>query len=338
MKPYVPIRRKHELGIARLNRLRALGLALVAMLCVAITAYAQTYPARPISLVCPFAPGGSADIMARLIAQKLSDGLNVPVVVENWPGAGGIVGANYVAKSRPDGYTLLQVTGAYPAAAALAVNAPFDVVKDMSMVSLVTSYPFIINVPSNSPFQNFAEFLAFAKANPGKLNYSSSGIGSIGHLSAELMNNLGGIETVNIPTKGGTTALCELLAGRVDFMFEAPTLSLSYIKGGKLKALASTGKERYKPMPELPAVAESLKGYETQSFIGVGAPSGTPDAVIQLLNQEIRKFVAQPDTLKRLTDLGGEPQTTSPEEMHRFVSAEYQKWRQVISQRKIERQ
>jgi tripartite-type tricarboxylate transporter receptor subunit TctC len=143
--------------------------------------------------------------MARLIAQKLSDGLNVPVVVENRPGAGGMVGANCVAKSRPDGYTLLQVTGAYPAAAALAVNAPFDVVKDMSMVSLVTSYPFIINVPSNSAFQNFAEFLAFAKANPGKLNYSSSGIGSIGHLSAKLMNNLGGIETVHIPTKGGNT-------------------------------------------------------------------------------------------------------------------------------------
>lgn len=204
-------------------------------------AWAQAYPARNITLVCPFAPGGSADILARLIAQKLSEGLNVPVVVENRPGAGGMVGANFVAKAKPDGYTLLQITGAYPAASALASAPQFDAVKDMTMVSMVTSYPFIINVPPNAPFQTFTEFLAYAKAHPGKLNYSSSGIGSIGHLSAELMNALGNIETVHIPTKGGTTALSELLAGRVDFMFEAPTLSLSYIKSGKLKALASTG-------------------------------------------------------------------------------------------------
>ncbi|NBY71748.1 MAG: tripartite tricarboxylate transporter substrate binding protein, partial [Betaproteobacteria bacterium] len=189
-------------------------------------AWAQAYPTRTITLVCPFAPGGSADIMARLIAQKLGEGLNVPVVVENRPGAGGMVGANFVAKAKPDGYTLLQITGAYPAASALASAPQFDAVKDMTMVSMVTSYPFIINVPPNAPFQTFTEFLAYAKANPGKLNYSSSGIGSIGHLSAELMNALGNIETVHIPTKGGTTALSELLAGRVDFMFEAPTLSL----------------------------------------------------------------------------------------------------------------
>ena len=301
-------------------------------------AWAQAYPTRTITLVCPFAPGGSADIMARLIAQKLGEGLNVPVVVENRPGAGGMVGANFVAKAKPDGYTLLQITGAYPAASALASAPQFDAVKDMSMVSMVTSYPFIINVPPNAPFQTFTEFLAYAKAHPGKLNYSSSGIGSIGHLSAELMNALGNIETVHIPTKGGTTALSELLAGRVDFMFEAPTLSLSYIKSGKLKALASTGKERYKPMQDLPAVAETLAGYETISFIGVGAPAGTPDAIVQQLNNEIRKFVAQADTARRLTELGGEPQTSSPDEMNRFVANEFRKWRQVINQRKIERQ
>jgi tripartite-type tricarboxylate transporter receptor subunit TctC len=249
-----------------------------------------------------------------------------------------MVGANFVAKAKPDGYTLLQITGAYPAASALASAPQFDTVKDMSMVSMVTSYPFIINVPPNAPFQTFTEFLAYAKAHPGKLNYSSSGIGSIGHLSAELMNALGNIETVHIPTKGGTTALSELLAGRVDFMFEAPTLSLSYIKSGKLKALASTGKERYKPMQDLPAVAETLAGYETISFIGVGAPAGTPDAIVQQLNNEIRKFVAQADTARRLTELGGEPQTSSPDEMNRFVANEFRKWRQVINQRKIERQ
>lgn len=324
--------------LVRLKGTWLLPLVLFAAPALIPKAWAQAYPTRTITLVCPFAPGGSADIMARLIAQKLGEGLNVPVVVENRPGAGGMVGANFVAKAKPDGYTLLQITGAYPAASALASAPQFDAVKDMTMVSMVTSYPFIINVPPNAPFQTFTEFLAYAKANPGKLNYSSSGIGSIGHLSAELMNALGNIETVHIPTKGGTTALSELLAGRVDFMFEAPTLSLSYIKSGKLKALASTGKERYKPMQDLPAVAETLAGYETISFIGVGAPAGTPDAIVQQLNNEIRKFVAQTDTAKRLTELGGEPQTSTPEEMNRFVANEFRKWRQVITQRKIDRQ
>ncbi|NBW79078.1 MAG: tripartite tricarboxylate transporter substrate binding protein [Betaproteobacteria bacterium] len=324
--------------LVRLKGTWLLPLVLFAAPALIPKAWAQAYPTRTITLVCPFAPGGSADIMARLIAQKLGEGLNVPVVVENRPGAGGMVGANFVAKAKPDGYTLLQITGAYPAASALASAPQFDAVKDMTMVSLITSYPFIINVPPNAPFQTFTEFLSFARANPGKLNYSSSGIGSIGHLSAELMNALGNIETVHIPTKGGTTALSELLAGRVDFMFEAPTLSLSYIKSGKLKALASTGKERYKPMQDLPAVAETLAGYETISFIGVGAPAGTPDAIVQQLNNEIRKFVAQTDTAKRLTELGGEPQTSTPEEMNRFVANEFRKWRQVITQRKIDRQ
>jgi len=310
----------------------------VFMVVLPAPAWAQAYPSRTITLVCPFAPGGSADIMARLIGQKLSEGLSVPVVVENRPGAGGMVGSAFVAKAKPDGYTLLLVTGAYPAAAALAKTHQFDYTKDLAMVSMVTSYPFIVNVPANAPFKSFSELLTYAKNNQGKLNYATSGIGSISHLSAELMNVMGGIETVHIPTKGGTSALSELLGGRVDLIFEAPTLSLPLIKSGKLRALASTGHERYKAMPELPTVAESLPGYEVYSFIGLAATGGTPEPIVNALNSEVRKMVSNPEVSRRLRELGGEPQVNSAAEMSAYVSNELKKWRQVIDGRKIERQ
>jgi tripartite-type tricarboxylate transporter receptor subunit TctC len=258
-------------------------------------------------------------------------------VVENRAGAGGMVGATHVAKAKPDGHTLLLVTGAYPAAAALSTAPAFDPIKDMAMVSLVTAYPFIINVPANSAFKTFPDLVAHAKKNPGSLNYATSGVGSISHLSAELMNAMASIETVHIPTKGGNTALSETLAGRVDFLFEAPTLSLPFIKSGKLRALAATGRERYKPMPELANVSEALPGYEVYSFIALGVTGGTPDAVVQYLNAEMRKIVGQADVVRRLVELGGEPQANSPDEMNRYVASELRKWRQVIDSRKIER-
>lgn len=205
------------------------------------------------------------------------------------------------------------------------------------MVSLVTAYPFIINVPANSAFKTFPDLVAHAKKNPGSLNYATSGVGSISHLSAELMNAMASIETVHIPTKGGNTALSETLAGRVDFLFEAPTLSLPFIKSGKLRALAATGRERYKPMPELANVSEALPGYEVYSFIALGVTGGTPDAVVQYLNAEMRKIVGQADVVRRLVELGGEPQANSPDEMNRYVASELRKWRQVIDSRKIER-
>ena len=322
-------------------RARRLALGGLAAVLFASSAWAQApagYPARTLTLVCPFAAGGSADIMARLLAQKLGEVLGTAVVVENRPGAGGLVGAAAVARAKPDGHTLLLVTGAYPAAAALATNASFDALKDVTMISMVTSYPFIINVPAQSPFRTFSEFLAHARKNPGALNYASSGVGSIGHLSAELMNAMAGIETVHIPTKGGNTALSEALAGRVDYLFEAPTLSLNFIKTGKLRALAATGRERYKPMPDLVNVSESLTGYEVLSFIGLGATGGSPDAVVQYLNTQLRKVLEQPEMSRRLLELGGEPQSSTPEEMNRYVAAELRKWRQVIDTRKIERQ
>ncbi len=313
-------------------------LALVGLLSslVLTSAWAQKYPLRALTLVCPFAAGGSADIMARLVAQKLGESLGVPVVVENRPGAGSAVGSNLVAKAKPDGYTLLLITGAYPAQAALTKAPLFDPLRDIAMVSMVSSYPFIVNVNPASPFRSFAELLAYARANPGKLNYASSGIGSIGHLSSELLNVMAGTEIVHIPTKGGNVALTELLAGRIDFLLEAPTLSLPYIQSGKLRALAVTGKERSKSLADLPTVAESLPGYDVISFIGLGTTSGTPEPILAQLSAEMKKIIEHPDTAKRLQDLGGEPQASIPEEIKRFVEQEFRKWRKVVDVRKIE--
>ena len=299
---------------------------------------AQPFPARTIVLVCPFAPGGSADIMARLVAQKLAESLGAAVVVENKPGAGSAVGSTYVARARPDGHTLILLTGAYPAQAALTVAPQFDPLKDIAMVSMISTYPFLVNVLPDAPFKTVAELIAHARANPGRLNYSTAGVGSIHHLSSELFNAMAGTEIVHIPTKGGNAALTELLSGRIQVLFEAPTLSLPYIRSGKLRALAVTSREAYKPLPDLPLVADTLPGYDVISFIGVGATGGTPEAVLATLNRALVKIIEQPDTARRLAELGGDPQSSSPEELLRFVEREYRKWRNVIEVRKIERQ
>ncbi len=308
------------------NLLRSVPLLLLlAVSATSSSVWAQKYPSRAITLVCPFPPGGSADILARLAGQKLSEALGVPVIVENKAGAGGGVGSAYVAKAKPDGYTLLEVTGGYPALAAISTNPQFDSMRDITMVSLITAYPFFVNVAADSPFRTVGELVAFARANPGKLNYSTSGVGSIHHLSSELFNAMAGTEIVHIPTKGGNVALTELLGGRIDVLFEAPTLSLPFIKSGKLRALGVTSRERWKALPDVPVVADTLAGYEVSSFIGLGAPAGTPDAVIALLNRELRKIVDSPEVARRLIELGGEPRSSAPDEMQRYVEQEFRK-------------
>lgn len=323
-----------------MSRLRSILTAAVAVLsAVAVSpATAQKYPSRPITLVCPFAPGGSADIMARLLARALSDATGQSVIVENKAGLGSTLGSAYAAKQKPDGYTLLLITGAYPVQAAMLKSLPFDPITDIAMVSLVTSYPFVLTVLPSSPIRSLADLIAQAKANPGKLNYSSSGIGSVHHLSSELFNSMAGTEMVHIPLKGGSGPLTELMAGRVDALFEATTLTLPYIKSGKLRALAVTSRERAKSLPEVPPVHDTLPGYEVISFIGLGATGGTPAPIIGQLNAEVRRIVEAPDDYKRLVELGGEPRASSAEEMKSFVEREIGKWKAVVESRKIERQ
>lgn len=301
-------------------------------------ALAQPYPSKPVKLVTPFPPGGSADVIARLAAQKLGEALGQPVVVDNRAGAGGVVGNDYAAKQPPDGYTLLLITGAYPVQAAMLKSLPFDPRADIAMVSLLTTYPFVISVRPDSPLKSVGDLIAQAKANPGKLNYPSSGIGTVHHLSGELFNAMAGTEIFHVPFRGGAGPLTEVLAGRVDILLEAMTLSIGQIQAGKLRALAVTSRGRWKALPDVPAVHETLPGYEVISFIGLGATGGTPAPIIERMNGEVRKMLDSADGNKRFVDLGGEPRASSPEEMKSFIEREIAKWREVIAARKIERQ
>ncbi len=301
-------------------------------------ALAQPYPSKPIKLVTPFPPGGSADVIARLTAHKLGEALGQPVVVDNRGGAGGVVGNDYAAKQPPDGYTLLLITGAYPVQAAMLKSLPFDPLADIAMVSLLTTYPFVISVRPDSPLKSGGDLIAQAKAHPGKLNYPSSGIGTVHHLSGELFNAMAGTEIFHVPFRGGAGPLTEVLTGRVDILLEAMTLSIGQIQSGKLRALAVTSRSRWKALPDVPAVHETLPGYEVISFIGLGATGGTPAPIIDRVNGEVRKMLDSADGNKRFVDLGGEPRASSPEEMKSFIEREIAKWREVIALRRIERQ
>src|SRR5258708_5260081 len=207
-------------------------------------AFAQSFPSKPLKLVPPSPPGGSADVIARLAAQRLSENIGQPVVVDNRGGAGGLTGTEYAAKQPPDGYTLVLITGAYPVQAAMLKSMPFDPLADVAMVSLLTSYPFVISVRPDSPFRTLGDLIATATANPGKLNFPSSGIGTVHHLSGELLNAMAGIEMVPVPFRGGASPLTEALSGRMDLLLEAMTLSIGQIQSGRLRALAVTARER----------------------------------------------------------------------------------------------
>ncbi len=307
-------------------------------LVLAGNALAQPFPSKPLRLITPFPPGGSADAIARIAAQALGEPLGQPVLVENRAGAGGMVGSDHVAKQAPDGYTLLLVTGAYPVSAAIMNKMPFDPLKDIAMVSMLTSYPFVVSVAANSPLKSFPELVAHARANPGKMNYASAGIGSVHHLSGELFNALAGTNITHIPYRGGNAPLTETIAGRADVLFEAMTLSIGQIQAGKLRPLAVTSRERWKALPDVPTATETLPGFEVISFIGLGVTGGTPAPVVGELNQAVRKALDQPDVNKRFVELGGAPRATSPDEMRNFIAAEIEKWRKVIAVRNIEKQ
>jgi tripartite-type tricarboxylate transporter receptor subunit TctC len=301
-------------------------------------ALAQAWPAKPVKLVTPFPPGGSADVIARLIGQSLSEQLGQPVVIDNRPGAGGVVGNEYAAKQPPDGYTLLLITGAYPVQGAMLKSLPFDPLADIAMVSLLTTYPFVISVRPDSSFRTLGELIAYAKANPGKLNFPSSGIGTVHHLSGELLNAMAGIEMVHVPFRGGASPLTEVLGGRVDLLLEAITLSIGQLHAGKLRALAVTSASRWPALAEVPTVAETVPGYEVNSFIGLGATGRTPEPIVARLNAEVRKALAKPQTHQRFIELGGAPDASTPGEMRAFLEREIAKWRHVVSLRKIEQQ
>lgn len=305
---------------------------------VSAGASAQAFPERPIRLVVGFPPGGSSDTVARVVAQYLSPRLGQPVVVENRPGAGGVIGSDAVAKAAPDGHTLLLATAGHSTAAAMMQKLPFDALKDFAWVSTITTYPFAIATGTDSSIRSFEDLVARAKGSPGKLTYASAGVGTSHHLLGEWLSTEAGIELVHVPFKGGVSPLTEVMAGRVDVMIETITLVLPHIKSGKLRGLAVTSPEAKPYLPEVPPVARTLPAIVFQSWLGIAAPAGTPPAIVQRLNTELRAVLAEPEVQQRLATLGGGAAPVTPEAMRSQVAGEIERWKTLVDTRRIERQ
>ena len=315
--------------------LPALGLMFVAFAALAADPVTD-FPLKPIRLVSPFSAGGSTDTLSRYIAPKLSERLGQAVISDNRPGAGGMTGTNYVAKSAPDGHTLLFMSGAFTAQASVMKALPYDPLRDFDGVSMVATYPFVLVAKADSPMQSVADLINVAKKNPGKLNYGSVGVGSVFHLAAELFNAMAGTDLTHVPFKGGAEPLTELVGGRLDVIFNTLTGIYPHIKSGRVRALGIAALERSPQLPDVPTIAQTLPGYEVTSFAGVVVPHGTPRPVIARLNRELRAVLDLPELRKQLTELGGDVKASTPEAMMRHVEDEIAKWKHVVEARKIE--
>ena len=294
------------------------------------------FPTRPVRFVSPFAAGGNTDMVGRAIAPRLAERIGQNVIVENRPGAGGIIGTASVAKGTPDGHSLLFASGAFTSVAATAKNLPYDPLQDFSWINIVITYPFVVIVKNDSPVRSTRDLIELAKRNPGKLNYASVGVGSVFHLATELFGAMSATEMNHVPYKGSAEPLNELIGGRIDVIFTTLTGAYGQIKSGRVRAIAVASKERSPQLPDVPAVAETLPGYEVTSFAGIAAPRVTPASVVTLLNREIQEVLKQPDINRRFGELGGTVQFTTPEQANRHVAGEIAKWKQIVAQRKID--
>ena len=312
-------------NLARL--LAALGLA-----CVVSLASAQSWPSKPIRFVVPYPPGGPLDTVARLLGQKVSEGVKQPVVVDNKPGAGGNIGADTVAKSPPDGYTILMgAVATHAINPTLYASIPYDAVRDFQPVTQVASTPNVLIVNNSVPVANVREFIAYAKANPGKLNFGSGSTGSAGHLAGELFKAMAGVNMVHVPYKGAAPAMQDLIGGQVQLMFDNFASANTQVKAGKVKALAVTTAKRSALAPDLPTIAESgLAGFDINTWFGIFVPAGTPRDVVERLHAEFTKALATPDVRERLTNLGAEPVGNRPEEFAAYIKSEGEKYARVI--------
>jgi tripartite-type tricarboxylate transporter receptor subunit TctC len=293
----------------------------------------QTYPARPVRLIVPFAPGGSNDIMARIVAQKFSESMGQQVVVDNRAGASGIVGTELAAQAAPDGYTLLMMSLTFAVNPSLFRKLPYDTHRDFTPVTLVASAPLMLVVHPSVGAKSVPELVNVAKTSPGKLNFGSGGPGTTPHLAGEMFAMMAGVKMVHVPYKGGGPALTDLIAGHIQLMLENIPSTLPLAKSGKLRALAVTSLKRSPLVPDLPTLDEAgLKGYEIVGWNGLFVPAGTPGAIVARIHAETRKALAQPDVKDRLVTLGAEGVGSSPQEFRAFVQAEIAKWARVVKQ------
>jgi tripartite-type tricarboxylate transporter receptor subunit TctC len=294
-------------------------------------AHAQPYPAKPIRLVVTSPPGGSQDFLARLLGQALTPALGQQVLVDNRIGASGVIGVDFVAKASPDGHTLLLGgAGTVVIVPVLKTKVPFDTLRDFAPITMVASGPFALVVHPSVPAKSLKEFIAIAKAQPGSLNYGSSGAGASPHLAAELLKSMTGINLVHIPYKGVGPALTDVIGGQIDAMFADVHLVLAHAKAGKLRVLAVTSPQRSRAMPEAPTVSEAgVPGYSAGTWFGVLAPAGTSPEIVGRLNNEIGRILAQPSLRERLSTQGIEPGGSTPEQFGAHLRSEFEKWRKV---------
>jgi tripartite-type tricarboxylate transporter receptor subunit TctC len=302
----------------------------VGLLATPTAASAQSYPIKPLHLVVPFPPGAGTDMFARVIANKLCESLGQPVVVENKPGGGATIGTDFVARSAPDGYTLLLSTTSHAINPSVFARLPYDTLKDFVTVTQVASVPIVLVVHPSVPAQSVKELVDYAKSNPGVLNMGSSGSGTIFHLAGELFKSTAGIDMVHVPFSGGGPALAALLAGQVNVLFETSLTVQTYMKAGKLRALAVGSAERAPGLPDVPTMAESgFPGFSAVNWYGVYAPAGTPREIVMKLNQEIVKALNLPDVKERFVSQGAVLIGNTPEQHSAFLKAEMDKWNKI---------
>jgi tripartite-type tricarboxylate transporter receptor subunit TctC len=310
--------------------------ACTALLLSATTLLAQTYPDHPVRIIVPFAAGGPTDAMARILAQKLTENLGQSFVVENRIGAGGNIGMSMAAKSAPDGYTLIMVSSSFVVNPSLYSNVPYDAFKDFAPISLTAASPNLIVVHPSVPAKTIQELVALVRANPGKYSYAQPGIGTTPHLSGELLRLTFGLDIVSAPFGGAGPAIASVLAGHTPVAVTALPPAMAHVKSGTLRALAITGAKRNPELPDVPTMAEAgISGQEAETMQGLLAPAGTPRDIVDRLQREVAKIVAQPDTKGKLLAMGFDPVGNTPEQFSAYISSEITRWSKVIREAKL---
>jgi tripartite-type tricarboxylate transporter receptor subunit TctC len=308
-------------------------LALAALAQFATPARAQPYPSKPVRMIVPWAPGGTTDILGRILGQKMSEKWGQPVLIDNRGGAAGNIGTEAVVRSPGDGYTLLLGTmSTHAMNQFLYSGMSFDPVKDLAPISLVANVATVLVVHPSLPVSNVGELVALARSRPGKLNFASGGVASFNQLCAELLKMTAKIDIVHIPYKGGAPAVADLVAGKVDMLFTGAPVTISHIKAGRLKLLAVTDSRRAAALPDTPTVGESLPGFEFNNWYGIMAPAGTPRATIDFLNAEVQRILALAEVKEKLAGLGADPTPGTPERFAAVMAADAEKWGRVIKQ------
>jgi tripartite-type tricarboxylate transporter receptor subunit TctC len=325
---------RHKSRKRKFEMINVLRNALLAMMACVITSSIATaaddYPNRPIKLIVPFAPGGGSDMLARIISEPLRKRLGQPIIIDNKPGAGGSLGAGILAKSAPDGYTLMYMTPGTQMINPYLMKVPYDAEKDFAPVSKLGIFPNILVINPKIPATNVRELVAYAKAHPGALNFGSTGIGSSSHLSGELFKANAGVNIIHVPYKGTAAVVQDLVAGNIQMTIDAVSTYLPYIKAGTLRAIAMGTAERLSLLPDLPTIAEDFPGFDSSALNYLSVPAGTPAAIIERLNREVVTVLDSPDIRERMLGIGVIPQKSSPKELDQTIRNETKKWRKVI--------